>query len=213
MAAVLALPDAVEPVDVLVNNVGVMLARPRRTAEGIDAGFATNLLGHYLLTETLAEQRKLVPDATVISMSSGGAYNVPLEIEALTDLVPYDGTLAYAYHKRAQLVLNAHWRSARQEALRAYVMHPGWVDTPGVAGSMPLFRMALGPILRHPAAGADTALWLAATRPEQRSPESLWFDRAENPSHLLPGTRQGASRAALLDLLEAHRRELLGAGG
>jgi len=188
-------------VDVLVNNVGVMLSEPRLTAEGFDEGFAINLLGHYLLTETLLNNNRLRPDATVINVSSGGAYNVPLEVQPLQTMQPYNGTLAYAYQKRAQLALNAHWRERYWDRARFYVMHPGWVDTPGVAAAMPEFRFMLGPILRDVRAGADTALWLAAQRPPQRRSQGVWFDRTLMPAHYLPGTRNGDDRLELLRML------------
>ena len=41
-------------------------------------------------------------------------------------------------------------------------MHPGWADTPGISAALPRFYGLMGPILRTPAKGADTAVWLAA---------------------------------------------------
>lgn len=188
---------------VLVNNVGVMFERPEVTAEGLDAGFVTNILGHYRLTEALLANGCLVAESTVINMSSGGAYNVPLRLSPLQAMSPYNGTLAYAYQKRAQLALNAHWRERYWDRAQFYVMHPGWVDTPGVAQAMPEFRAIMRPLLRDQAAGADTALWLAAVRPAQRGSQGVWFDRTLCPAHYLPGTRNGADRGELLALLEA----------
>jgi dehydrogenase/reductase SDR family protein 12 len=188
--------------DVLINNVGVMFDRYRETEEGLDAAFVTNLLGQYLLTEQLLEAGCLADGAAVISMSSGGMYNVPLELERLQGGEPYDGTLAYAYHKRAQVVLNAHWRATRGASANFYVMHPGWVDTPGVETAMPEFHRAVGAVLRSVEAGADTALWLAGERPEQRRAEGIWFDRALRRVHALPGTRGGADGAELVAYLD-----------
>jgi dehydrogenase/reductase SDR family protein 12 len=201
-ALVSCLADRSEPIDVLVNNVGVMLDRPRITSEGLDAAFATNLLGQYLLTEGLLAANVLAPGATVISMSSGGMYNVPLDLARLQGGEPYDGTLAYAYHKRAQVALNAYWRDRLGHRARFYVMHPGWVDTPGVQASMPEFHRTLGRLLRSPEAGADTALWLAAERPTQPTSRGIWFDRGLRSEHLLPGTRQGASAGKLVAYLD-----------
>lgn len=193
--------------NVLVNNVGVMFDRPEQTVEGLDAGFATNLLGHYLITEEALARDRLFDDPVVINVSSGGAYNVPLALPPLQKMSPYNGTLAYAYQKRAQLALNAHWRERYWDRARFYVMHPGWVDTPGVARAMPEFRMVMGPLLRDAAAGADTVLWLAAERPQQRGSQGVWFDRTLCPAHYLPGTRVGADRVELLTLLETIRQE------
>lgn len=189
-------------VDVLVNNVGVLLNEPGTTAEGLDAGFATNLLGPWLLTETLRDGGALDQGSTVISMSSGGMYNVPLSVADLERRQRYNGAIAYAHHKRAQVVLNCWWRQRDTRGIAYYVMHPGWADTPGVATSLPEFRAILGSILRTPEEGADTALWLAATRPDQRHLDSIWFDRAPRPVHLLWGTRDGDSTETLLTHLQ-----------
>ena len=188
-------------IDVLVNNVGVLLNAPATTSEGLDAGFATNLLGSFILTESLREAGALQTGAAVISMSSGGMYNVPLSIGHLERMKRYSGSLAYAYHKRAQVVLNAWWRAHDSAGINYYVMHPGWADTPGVASSLPEFHALLGAILRTPMQGADTALWLASERPPQARNEDIWFDRALRPTHLLWGTREGDRPEALLNHL------------
>ena len=203
--AVRDLAGSLPAVDVLVNNVGAMFNTPGQTPEGLDRGFATNLLGPYLLTEEMIARQRLVEGGAVITMTSGGAYTVPLALEPLTSMRPYEGTLAYAYHKRAQIALNEHWRHRYGEHRRFYVTHPGWVETPGVASAMPVFRAAFGPLLRTPRQGADTALWLGATRPAGRRADSVWFDRAEHPADLLPGTRLGASTRELVELLDGYR--------
>jgi NAD(P)-dependent dehydrogenase (short-subunit alcohol dehydrogenase family) len=209
-ALVGCLGDRSRPLDVLINNVGVMLDRCRLTPEGMDAAFSTNLLGHYLLTEGLLRRSGLAAGAAVIGMSSGGMYNVPLDLTRLQGGEPYDGTLAYAYHKRAQVSLNGHWRQRYGDRSTFYVMHPGWVDTPGVEGSMPDFHRTVGRLLRTPAAGADTALWLAGRRPAQAGDTGIWFDRALRSEHLLPGTRGGADREELVAYLERQAESAAG---
>jgi dehydrogenase/reductase SDR family member 12 len=190
------------PIDVLVNNVGVLNDDLRVTAEGREASFVTNLLSHHLLTERLIARGLLrEPGACVINVTSGGGYNVPLSTAMLnvTDASRYNGTVAYAFHKRAQMVLNQHWRDTYgARGVAFYVMHPGWADTDGVKRSMPRFRRILQSILRDEASGADTVLWLAASRPPQREEESVWFDRAQRTAHVYPRTRKSADTAQSL---------------
>lgn len=193
--------EAALPFDVLVNNAGVMLDSHHLTAEGHEVSFVTNLLSHYRLTEGLVAAGLLPVTAVVLNMTSGGAYHVPLSLAMLnvTDPAHYNGTYAYAFHKRAQVVLSEYWRQRwAPGGRRSYVLHPGWVDTPGVRRSLPRFRAALRAVLRDEAAGADTALWLAATRPAQPAGEHLWFDRKPRTAHLSARTRGGPELGAAL---------------
>ena len=180
-------------VDVLVNNVGVLLDDLTITAEGREASFVSNLLSHYQLTEGLIRRHMLrEPGATVVNMTSGGGYNVPLMVGMLnvTDPKRYSGVAAYGFHKRAQVVLNQYWRDTYgSRGVAFYLMHPGWADTDGVKRSLPRFRKILRPILRNEASGADTALWLAGTRPSQPEHELVWFDRAARPAHVYERTK------------------------
>ncbi|MEM7082773.1 MAG: SDR family NAD(P)-dependent oxidoreductase [Pseudomonadota bacterium] len=205
MSAVESLSHALtqsKQLDVLVNNVGVMLHEPIATSEGFEASFATNLLGHYLLTRTLRDKHRLATGARVINMSSGGMYNVPLLSDRLDTLDDHDGLMAYALHKRAQVILTDYWRE-HDAGRHYYVMHPGWVNTQGVKTSLPRFHAVLGRILRTPAQGADTALWLGATTPEQSEP-GIWFDRALRNAHIYSMTKRlSASGAHLVSLLDS----------
>jgi hypothetical protein len=69
-------------------------------------------------------------------------------------------------------------------------MHPGWADTPGVRESLPTFRKLMGPLLRSPAQGADTLVWLAADDgPPLATTGEFWLDRHPRSIHKLPSTR------------------------
>ncbi len=178
-------------VDVLVNNVGLLLDDLSTTAEGFETSYATNLLTHWVLTDALLQNAALAPQATIIEMSSGGMYNAPLTLGymGIKDPKKYNGVYAYAVHKRGQAELVKYWQQHYgASGLRCYVMHPGWADTDGVKTAMPNFRRRLRSVLRDAAQGADTALWLAATRPSAAGPEAFWFDRAPRAPHAFPHT-------------------------
>lgn len=197
-------------VDVLVNNVGLMLHDFQRTAEGIESGFATNLLNHFVLTEGLREAGALDARSAVISMSSGGLYGARLDLDALeaADAAQHNGLAAYAQHKRAQVELTRWWNGLGESAPRAYAMHPGWVDTEGVRSALPRFRRVLGRWLRSTEEGADTALWLAAKRPPLAPEGGLWLDRQRETEHAFGFTRGGADAEALVVHLRARLRGL-----
>jgi len=194
-------------IDVLVNNVGIQKRDQIITREGLETSFATNILSHYLFTRELLARGLLAEDATVIETSSGGMYNHPMVVKDLNITGSgYLGVRAYGLSKRAQVMLTQHWRQQHAgSARRFYVMHPGWVDTAAVGRSMPRFRETLKSVLRSDPQGADTIVYLAATRPEQRSDESIWFDRKERPAHIFPRTRQSTDTpVSLVAFLESH---------
>jgi NAD(P)-dependent dehydrogenase (short-subunit alcohol dehydrogenase family) len=196
-------------VDVLVHNVGVMCHEFARTAEGIERGLATNLLGHYALDRALRRGGALDAGSAIISMSSGGMYGAALDLGALeaADAAAHDGFVAYAQHKRAQVALTHYWNAQGPDAPRAWVMHPGWVDTDGVRTALPGFRKLFRRVLRNADEGADTALWLAAHRPP--TGEGIWLDRHLDDEHAFGFTRRGDGQEALVAWLEKRANDAL----
>jgi dehydrogenase/reductase SDR family member 12 len=186
------LSSRVGQLDVLIHNAGVLPPTRTETTERHEATLATHVLGPVLLTECLVPILTAAADPRVILMSSGGMYtqSLPTDDPEYSD-GQYRGVTAYARTKRIQValtpVLARRWAS---QNIRVYSMHPGWADTPGVAASLPGFRMLTGPILRTPEQGADTAIWLAATQPAPPTGR-FWHDRRPRPEHYLPLTRHG----------------------
>lgn len=194
------------PIDVLVNNVGVLLNQHGLTEEGLETSFATNLLGPFVLTEELKFADLLAADGVVINVSSGGMYGSPLRLHSMncTDPDRFDGMNAYAMHKRALVELTRWWNGQWQGDPVAHVMHPGWVDTEGVRTSLPIFRKALQRVLRTPEQGADTVLWLAEQRPPPAPEGGIWLDRSLQPEHEFAWTRRSPHTAE--DLVAYLRR-------
>ncbi len=173
------------PIDVLVNNAGVLPDTLQRTAEGHELTFATNVLGPHLLTTLLLPS--LGAGSRVIAVSSGGMYPVRLSLRALQGQVAsFDGVAAYAQTKRAEVLLT-ELLAAKHPNLTFSAMHPGWADTPSVRSSLPRFWALMKSRLRTPEQGADTIVWLAATG--ALASGKFWFDRREAPTHVVPGTR------------------------
>jgi dehydrogenase/reductase SDR family protein 12 len=86
-------------------------------------------------------------------------------------------------------VLTEAWaEQLRDKGVVVHAMHPGWADTPGVAGSLPAFHAVTRRFLRTAEEGADTITWLAAA-PEVAGVTGLfWLDREPHPTTVLPGT-------------------------
>lgn len=198
--------------DVLVNNVGLLMRSYEPTAEGLETSYATNLLGHYILTERLHGDGMLTTGAAIINVVSGGLYNLPLTKSMLN--IPeerFNGFAAYAAHKRAQLALAEHWRTTFADiGAKTYAVHPGWADTAGVKTSLPKFRKILAPILRNDDEGADTIDWLAATRPTEVV-DQIWFDRKPRTAHAYPHTRSPKTQISdVVAFLDRDRERLVG---
>jgi NAD(P)-dependent dehydrogenase (short-subunit alcohol dehydrogenase family) len=188
----------VDRLDVLVHNAGTLPAERTESVDGHELTVATHVLGPVLMTELLLPVLA-GHDARVVLVSSGGMYaqSLPLEDPEYRN-GRYRGTTAYARSKRMQVavapLLQERWAPY---AVNVQVMHPGWADTPGVATSLPLFRTLTRPLLRDAEAGADTAVWLAATR--RRLPGGrFWQDRAERPTHYLGLHRETPGERACL---------------
>lgn len=189
---------------VLVNNVGVLLPRYTETTEGIEATFATNLLGQFLLTRQLLPALTAAAPSRVVTVSSGGMYTAPLRVDQLGRRTGYRGTRAYALTKRAQVVASQLWAERLSgEGVVFHAMHPGWADTPGVRHSLPRFRAITRPLLRTAAEGADTMVWLAAAEQPATTTGGFWHDRKLRPLHRLPSTRRGDPPEALWERLQA----------
>jgi hypothetical protein len=69
-----------------------------------------------------------------------------------------------------------------------HAMHPGWADTPGVAGALPGFHTITRPFLRTAGEGADTIAWLAAAPEAAKVTGMFWLDREPHTTHIFPGT-------------------------
>jgi dehydrogenase/reductase SDR family member 12 len=189
-ACAASLAGKLPALDVLVNNAGMLPDKRRLSDDGIELCFATNVVGPFLVTALLAPLLAKAGAGRIITVSSGGMYTQRLNADDLQmEHEAFDGVVAYARSKRAQVVLNEMWaeRLARDRIV-THAMHPGWVDTPGVRASLPRLRQVVGPLLRTPDQGADTIVWLAASPSLQSG--GFWHDRARRPTNLLPWTRE-----------------------
>jgi NAD(P)-dependent dehydrogenase (short-subunit alcohol dehydrogenase family) len=195
-----AASHGLERIDALVHNAGVLPPGRILTADGLELTLATHVVGPHLLTSLLATPLRASGDARVIFVSSGGMYTQRLDLDDLRwDRRGYDGVVAYARTKRMQVVLAALWAEVLAgTGVSVYSMHPGWADTPGVRTSLPRFHTLTRRLLRSPAEGADTIVWLAAREPAPTPSGGFWFDRRPRGTHYLPWTREDQTARARL---------------
>jgi dehydrogenase/reductase SDR family member 12 len=196
----------------LVCNAGVLLNNQVNAKhKGLESTFASHLLGGtYLLTTLLLPQLQKAPDSRVVVVTSGGMYTTALPdwnvmtsftnsasstATAAAEATPpesfkYDGTMAYAYAKRGQVVLVEEWAkqfatadSSSSNTPTFVTVHPGWTDTPAVEEAFGDNKKWLEP-LRQPWQGAEGVAWLTATPASQLTSGALYLDRMVQRKHI-----------------------------
>ncbi|MCW2851447.1 MAG: short-chain dehydrogenase/reductase [Nocardioides sp.] len=122
------------PIDVLVNNAGVMATPYSRTADGLELQLATNHFGPFLLTGLLLPQLLASGDARVVTVSSQlhrYAKGAPLG-DPRVQQGRYSKWPTYGATKLANLLFTYELERRACEAdlpLHAYAAHPGFAGT------------------------------------------------------------------------------------
>ena len=193
--------------DVLVHNAGVMPDHRARSPNGHELMFATHVLAPFALNAWLGELLARTAPARIITVSSGGMYGQRLPAgDPESDRTAYVPSKLYARTKREQVVLSELWAERlANRGVVAHAMHPGWVETPGLARSLPGFRAVARLILRDPDEGADTIIWLAGAPDALKRTGRFWHDRRPRPTHYLLGASKDPpeARQRLWDYCEA----------
>ena len=188
-----------ERIHTVIHNAGALLDERKETDDGLEVTWATMVVAPHLLTRLLADRLD-----RAIWMSSGGMY---LQDVDLSDLGwqdrEWNGSRVYAQAKRAQVDL-VNEATERGEAPLQVAMHPGWADTPGVEAALPGFRKVMGPLLREPPDGADTAVWLTVAPDRDLEPGGFYLDRRPRGTVRWPGTATSpADRHRLRAIVDA----------
>lgn len=197
-----------KPLNVLINNAGVLLTEKERqfTEDDVEVTFATNTLGTHVMTSSFIPILTKFEDPRVITVTSGGMLVQKLDLADLqfAKQKPFDGTMAYAQTKRHQVVMTEQY-GLKWPNVHFSCMHPGWADTPGVRSSIPDFHSKMKDKLRTPDQGADTVVWLAVAKDVPKLPSGQFFqDRKAVSAHLpLAWTRSDpAEHKKLIEILE-----------
>jgi len=125
--------DDATPVDLLVNNAGVM-APPARmtTADGFELQFGSNFLGPFALTLRLLPVVLAAPAPRVVTMSSGAANYGRIHFDDLEWERRYSANFAYAQSKLADLMMSLRLAAIAVERdwnLMSNAAHPGFTRT------------------------------------------------------------------------------------
>lgn len=160
--------------DILINNAGIMACPLARSPEGYESQFATNHLGHMLLTCKLAPALVNAAPARVVCLSSIGHRLSPIRFDDINfETTDYDKWVAYGQAKTANALFAVELnRRLSGKGVSAFSVHPGgimtnlqrdmsdaeikgmgWVDDEG--------KVREG--FKTPAGGAATAVWAATS--------------------------------------------------
>ncbi len=117
------------PIDILINNAGIMIPPLSRTADGFEMQLGTNHLGHFALTNLL------LPHVTgrVVTVASGAHRMGHVDFDDLNwERKSYKAWRAYGQSKLANLLFTAELQrrlSAAGSDVLANAAHPGYSAT------------------------------------------------------------------------------------
>ena len=119
------------PLDLLINNAGIMATPLMRDERGYEMQFATNHLGHFQLTARLWKALKKSGDARVVTLSSRGHSFGEVDFnDPNFSNRPYDKWKAYGQSKSANSLFAVELdKRGRDHGIRAFAVHPGAILT------------------------------------------------------------------------------------
>ena len=157
------------PVDIHINNAGVMIPPLSRTADDFELQFGTNHLGHFALTLLL------LPSITtrVVTVSSSAHLAGRIDFDDLNwERKKYSRWRSYGQSKLANLLFTAELQRRLSEAgspVRALAAHPGYAATNLQSQSGSRLLEALMSVgnrtIAQDAAGGALPTLMAATAP------------------------------------------------
>jgi NAD(P)-dependent dehydrogenase (short-subunit alcohol dehydrogenase family) len=170
MADVRALAErlaALDRIDVLVNNAGLVAGQRRVTADGYEEVFAVNHLAPFLLTTLLLPKLTASAPARVITVTSDAHTSARLDLDNPQPVDGWESWRAYSNSKLANILFTRELaRRLEGTGVTANCAHPGVVRTR--FGREARFPVQIGlmiarPFLLSPQRGAATIVYLATS--------------------------------------------------
>lgn len=168
-------------IDVLINNAGCYFSELKLNEDGLEMQFATNHLGHFLLTNLLMENLKAADKARIINLSSI-AHKSTRKLD-LNDInfkkAPYDGWKSYSRSKFCNILFTKELgKRLEGTGITANAVHPGGVRTE-IAEKNANWYTKLGWIVMKPFMitvedGAKTSIHLASSPEVENESGGYW---------------------------------------
>jgi NAD(P)-dependent dehydrogenase (short-subunit alcohol dehydrogenase family) len=115
------------PLQLLINNAGIMAAPLARDGRGLESQLAVNHVGHFRLFMRLLGALRRAKGARVVALSSRGHVRSAFDFnDPNFERRPYDKMLAYGQSKTANVLFAVEAdRRYQQDGIRAFALHPG----------------------------------------------------------------------------------------
>jgi protochlorophyllide reductase len=212
--------------DLLINNAGVMAPPRTLSRDGFELQFATNHLGHFVLTLLLLPLLRQSPAARVVHVTSGAQYFGRISFDDLQGERRYDRWQAYSQSKLANVMTAVELQQRLQaegSGVLSLAAHPGLARTnlqpTSVAmNGSPIEAFAyrlMGPLFQSAAMGALPQLY-AATAPEATpaghyGPDQLGGMKGyPTPVRMAPAAQDASLRQRLWQVSEELGQAVLG---
>lgn len=121
-----------EPLDILIDNAGVMMTPKQQTADGFELQFGTNHLGHFVLTLGLLPVLAHSKDPRIVVVGSHMHAMGRINFENLNAEKSYNAASAYSQSKLANLLFVLELQRLLREVdspIRVVAAHPGYCNT------------------------------------------------------------------------------------
>lgn len=212
--------------DLLINNAGVMAPPRTLSRDGFELQFATNHLGHFVLTLLLLPLLRQSSAARVVHVTSGAQYFGRIAFDDLQGERRYDRWRAYSQSKLANVMTAVELQQRLQaegSGVLSLAAHPGLARTNLQPTSVAMNGSAIeafayrlmGPLFQSAAMGALPQLY-AATAPEATpaghyGPDQLGGMKGyPTPVRIAPAAQDADQRMRLWQVSEELGQAVLG---
>ncbi len=164
--------------NLLINNAGVLFNSPRRNKDNVEMQFATNHLGHFLLTSLLIDLMPDSPNSRVVSLSSLAHKKSEIWFDDINCEKQTKWDVPYGQSKLACLLFGDELQRRLETAGKKIISvsaHPGGTDS-GLFDHMPkilmtIMRYTFVPIFLHSTESAAKPILKAALDADVRGGE------------------------------------------
>ncbi|GMH28632.1 hypothetical protein Nepgr_030475 [Nepenthes gracilis] len=196
------------PLNILINNAGIMFCPFQLSQDGIEMQFATNHMGHFLLTNLLIEKMKNTAktsgiEGRIVNLSSIAhhhTYKGGIRFDNINDEVGYSDKRAYGQSKLAN-ILHANELAHRLKEDGANItvnsVHPGLILTNLFRYSFLTFRIIkffTMLIWKNVPQGAATTCYVALHPSLKGETGKYYIDCNEMPASDLTGDKALAKK-------------------